>query len=120
MSRPISAITPMRVPATPVDSPEGATLSSSEMPASGSVFRVLFLCTGNTCRSPMAAAALRLGLGADHHRVEIRSAGIAAHEGQPVAALAERVSASHGAVIGDHRARRLSRGMLSESDLILV
>ena len=45
--------------------------------------RVLFVCTGNTCRSPMAAAALAEELGSDASRVEILSAGTSAWEGQP-------------------------------------
>ena len=39
------------------------------------VYRVTFVCTGNTCRSPMAVAALRRALGADGERVAIESAG---------------------------------------------
>jgi protein-tyrosine-phosphatase len=90
------------------------------MGASGSVYRVLFLCAGNTCRSPMAAAALRLALGAELERVEILSAGVSARQGQPAAVLAERVSQSHGAEIGAHRAQRVTPAMLRESDLVLV
>lgn len=90
------------------------------MGASGAVYRVIFLCTGNTCRSPMAAAALQLALGPDLERVEILSAGVAAREGQPAAALAERVARAHGAEIGEHRARRATSALLRDADLVLV
>jgi protein-tyrosine-phosphatase len=90
------------------------------MGASGPVFRVLFLCTGNTCRSPMAAAALRLAMGADLERVEILSAGVSAREGQPAAVLAERVVQAHGGELGAHRAQRVTPAVLRESDLVLV
>ena len=49
-------------------------------------FHVLLLCTGNTCRSPMAAAAFRAELGAEADKVELQSAGTAAWEGQPASA----------------------------------
>jgi protein-tyrosine phosphatase len=53
-------------------------------------FRLVVLCTGNTCRSPLAAAAFREELGEDLERVEIVSAGTAAAEGQPASAGALR------------------------------
>jgi protein-tyrosine phosphatase len=90
------------------------------MTGSGAVYRVLFLCTGNTCRSPMAAAAMRLALGPDGERVQVESAGVAARDGQPAAVLAERVAHSHGAEIGEHRARRATRQQLRDADLVLV
>lgn len=68
----------------------------------------------------MAAAALRLAMGADQERVEVVSAGVSARDGQPAAAPAERVTHEHGAEIGDHRARRVTREMLQVSDLVLV
>ena len=53
-------------------------------------FRLLFVCTGNTCRSPMAEVIARrrvAELGWD--RVDVRSAGVAAFDGSP-ASGAER------------------------------
>ena len=41
-------------------------------------YRLLLLCTGNTCRSPLAAAAFQEELGADAGKVELVSAGTAA------------------------------------------
>ena len=55
-------------------------------------YRILFVCTGNTCRSPMAAALLRHRLG-ERAGVEIASAGISAPAGSPASANAVAVMA---------------------------
>lgn len=53
--------------------------------------RVLFVCTGNTCRSPMAEALLRAKAKERGVPVEVRSAGVAAVGGVPVSAHAAEV-----------------------------
>src|SRR5258705_5590356 len=53
---------------------------------------VLFVCTGNTCRSPLAAIALRAELGDDAASVEVSSAGTAATPGQPASEGSRRVA----------------------------
>lgn len=53
--------------------------------------RVLFVCTGNTCRSPMAEALLRAKVKERGLPVEVRSAGVAAAGGAPVSAHAAEV-----------------------------
>jgi protein-tyrosine phosphatase len=90
------------------------------MSRSGSVFRVLFVCTGNTCRSPLAAAALRHELRDDAERVEVSSAGTAALEGRPPTAEAIGVAARDGIDIGQHRSRRLNEAVVRGADLVLV
>jgi len=82
--------------------------------------RVLFVCTGNTCRSPLAAAALAAALGPDRDRVEIGSAGTAAAEGEPANPGSVRVAARAGLDLGGHRARRLTPALARAADLILV
>ena len=83
-------------------------------------YRVLMVCTGNTCRSPLAAAALGLELGAEGERVEILSAGTSAREGEPAAAFATRIAALAGADLAAHRARRVTRELLQRADLVLT
>jgi protein-tyrosine-phosphatase len=83
-------------------------------------FRLVLLCTGNTCRSPMAAAAFREELGADADRVEVVSAGTVAWDGQPASAGASAAAARAGLDLAGHRSRRASAGLLRGADLILV
>lgn len=90
------------------------------MASPGPRFRLVVLCTGNTCRSPLAAAVLREELGADLERVEVISAGTAAVEGQPASPGAVAAGARDGLDLSAHRARRVSPGLLRDADLVLV
>jgi protein-tyrosine-phosphatase len=82
-------------------------------------FRLVLLCTGNTCRSPMAAAAFRAELGPDADRVEVVSAGTAALDGQPASAGAGEAAAREGLDLSAHRSRRASAELLRGADLVL-
>ncbi len=84
------------------------------------VVRVLFVCTGNTCRSPRAAAALRAELGTDAARVEVASAGTAALEGQPASEGTRAVAAAQGVDLGAHRARRATASLARSADFVFV
>jgi protein-tyrosine-phosphatase len=83
-------------------------------------FRLVLLCTGNTCRSPLAAAVFREELGPDAEQVEVLSAGMAAADGQPASAGAAAAAARAGLDLTAHRSQRPSAGLLSGADLILV
>jgi protein-tyrosine phosphatase len=88
--------------------------------AAESVVRVLMVCTGNTCRSPMAAAALELALGMERDRLDVQSAGTSAHPGQPATPLAIDLCRAAGVDLTAHRSRRISPALLAQADLILV
>ena len=79
---------------------------------------VTFVCTGNTCRSPMAEALLlaaltKRGEGLGHLRVA--SAGLAAATGEPASAHSVKAMARIGLDIAAHRSRLLSQADLDRS-----
>ncbi len=90
------------------------------MPNDRPVLRVLFVCTGNTCRSPLAALALHAELGAEASSVEVRSAGTAAHSGDPASEGSQHVAAADGFDLSGHRARSVTAAMVREADLVFV
>ncbi|HUS62771.1 MAG TPA: hypothetical protein VMY34_11275 [Acidimicrobiales bacterium] len=79
---------------------------------------ILFLCTGNICRSPMAEALLRHHLDARGIPSRVHSAGVLrdgdAASGHGVDILRER-----GIVLDDHRSRRMTLEMIRGADLVL-
>lgn len=78
--------------------------------------RIVFVCTGNTCRSPMAEGLAREILGSD---LEVESAGLAAWEGEKATAQAVQVLREKGINISDHQARLVSREILALADWII-
>jgi protein-tyrosine-phosphatase len=82
---------------------------------------ILFVCTGNTCRSPTAEALLREALAARGiQQVTVASAGTGAWDGAPASEGAYLVGLENGLDLSGHSARLLTREMVREADLILV
>jgi len=86
-----------------------------------SAFRIMFVCTGNTCRSPMAAGGLRKLLEKDKiANIEIFSSGTGAASGFPATEYASEAARLWDADLTDHRSQPLTRELINEADLILV
>lgn len=79
--------------------------------------RILIVCVGNICRSPIAEYLLRERLG---DRVHVGSAGLSAMTGYPMDPTSLVLLREHG-IDGDaHRARQLDTSLLRDADLVLV
>ncbi|MFA9423795.1 MAG: low molecular weight protein arginine phosphatase [Sedimentibacter sp.] len=82
---------------------------------------ILFVCTGNTCRSPMAEGIFKYLIKNEHiDNVNISSAGISAYEGQKANEKAIEVLNSLGIDITNHKSRQLNNSIIDNSDLILT
>src|SRR5256884_7527024 len=81
---------------------------------------VLFVCTGNICRSPLAAALLERALKERGLDVNVTSAGTGAWDGAPASEGAYLVGLERGLDLSGHRARLLTRELVEQADLILT
>jgi protein-tyrosine-phosphatase len=87
----------------------------------GATYNILFVCTGNTCRSPMAEALARAELARrDWHHVDVGSAGVAALDGQPASEHTIAVLRNHAMNAEHHRSRSLTPDLVAWADLILA
>lgn len=81
--------------------------------------KILFVCTGNTCRSPMAAALMNKLL-ADSNICDIiaSSAGIAALDGEPASENSVKAASEAGADLTSHKARKITREMIKQCSAV--
>jgi protein-tyrosine phosphatase len=124
-----------RRPATVVETSEGGWgvlrpgVLGEEQLRQASACLVVFVCTGNTCRSPLAEALCKkrladaLGCRPDElagHGVQVFSAGVAAATGDPAAEEAVEVAHGFGADLGSHRSRPLTAELAAQADLLVA
>jgi protein-tyrosine phosphatase len=82
--------------------------------------RVLTVCVGNICRSPMAEVLLRARLQARKPDAVVESAGIAALVGKPADPIAAALMSERGLDLSGHRARQLTPELARRFELVLV
>ena len=87
-------------------------------PASAAPFRVLFVCIGNVCRSPVGERLLAARLPAE--RFEVSSAGVGAMVGYAMSRYAAEELKSYGGDPTGFAARQLTMQIVEESDLVLT
>jgi len=75
---------------------------------------ILFVCTGNTCRSPLAAALTR------SRGIDAESAGLTAWPGSPATPEAIRAAKRHGADLTRHQAQPVTEELLKKADQVWV
>ena len=87
-------------------------------------FSILFVCTGNICRSPTAERMLRHALtdrlGADADRFHVTSAGTGALVDEPIQEHAAALLAEAGIDAGGFAARQLDEPLVADADLLLT
>lgn len=83
---------------------------------------ILLVCSGNTCRSPLAAAMLTARLAAEPglQEITVSSAGTAAWDGSPASEGSYLVALERGLDLSTHRARMLTADQVQRADLILT
>ncbi|MBB2911641.1 protein-tyrosine phosphatase [Streptosporangium becharense] len=112
-----------RVPA--VESDDGVPAAESDgrapavEPGDGARFRILFVCTGNICRSPLAERMTRAALG-PCPAVQVISAGTQAEPGLEMAEGARRVLARLGGDPAGFGSRPLTPELVAAADLVLT
>jgi protein-tyrosine-phosphatase len=100
--------------------PEMSQEPAAETPAT-TTFNILFVCTGNTCRSPLAEGIARDEVqrrGWKH--VAVASAGVAARPGDRASEHSVTVAARHGIDLARHRSRPLTPELVDWADLVLA
>ncbi len=81
--------------------------------------KILFVCTGNTCRSPMAEGILNKLAGERNLDVFAKSAGISAAEGSPASVNSVKACEEIGVDISGHRSTQLTNQMFYEADEVV-
>ncbi len=80
--------------------------------------KLLFICTGNTCRSAMAEGICRAMAKERGDEVLAASCGLAAFAGDPASEYAVQAAAEYGADLKKHRSRPLNPYIVEEADAI--
>ena len=80
--------------------------------------KILMVCTGNTCRSVMAAALFKKYAAERQIAVMVDSAGLHAFGSEPASPQAQTVMQEHGIDLSGHRSKQVDFDLLDQYDLI--
>ena len=81
--------------------------------------QIIFICTGNTCRSPMAEGLFRAHNGEEKTGLTAASAGLYTENGLPASANAVAAAGERGADISAHRSRQLTAEMAENAKYLV-
>jgi protein-tyrosine-phosphatase len=82
---------------------------------------ILFVCSGNTCRSPLAEGIAKKVLSEGvRFDAQVVSAGTSAPDGSPASGWAIQVAKAQSLDLSKHRARLLTKSLLKDADLVVV
>ena len=96
-------------------------MAENDLGSDPTTYNLLFVCSGNTCRSPLAEAiAARAVQERGWSHVAVASAGTGASAGAPAAEHGRAVAAEHGLDLSGHASRPLTQELVEWADLILT
>lgn len=106
----------------PVDrSPSGSCECNEYMNIDRPIANILFVCTGNICRSPFAQGLFTKSVSQKGSKdPTAESAGLLALPGNSATYMAQRVAAEYGVDLSEHKAKSVSKDLVARPDLILV
>ena len=81
--------------------------------------RILFVCTGNTCRSPIAESLLRDLATKSSLNLEVRSAGVSTMDGLSISEMAEAVLCEQGISV-KHASQTINQELINWADIVLA
>ena len=90
------------------------------MAAAKAAFKIVFVCTGNICRSPMAEQMLIQKAAKEKLPISVSSAGVMAMTGDPMTPQSADAMAERGYKASKHTSRDLTPKMLEDADLVLT